>query len=498
MYLIGYDIGSSSIKAALVEVDSGRTLGIAQYPDREMAIHAPHPGWAEQDPEAWWDHLCRATQQLIAETAIDASLIRAVGIAYQMHGLVLVDRAGAVLRPSIIWCDSRAVDIGREAFHLLGRERALEHLLNSPGNFTASKLYWVKQNEPDIFERIHRMMLPGDYIAMRLTGEINTTISGLSEGILWDFKQNDIAGMVLEQYSIDDSLLPPIVPTFSDQGRLSDTAAAATGLPAGIPVAYRAGDQPNNALALNVLHPGEVAATGGTSGVVYAVTDAALYDPKSRVNGFAHVNYTLADPRIGVLMCINGAGIQHSWMKHNVMPSNMSYPAMEELAESVPVGSEGVVVLPFGNGAERILENRDIGAHFHGLNFNRHTRAHLTRAALEGVAFAFAYGIRVLQEMGLKLDVMRVGNDNLFQSRTFATTVATLAGSRIEVLETTGALGAARGAGYGAGIYTSLDEAMRDIPRVQVYEPATDNDACALAYQRWKNQLTAQLKFHGD
>ncbi len=494
MYLIGYDIGSSSIKAALVAVDSGKTIGIAQYPEREMAIQAPQPGWAEQSPETWWDHLCRATQKLIADTAIDASRIQAVGIAYQMHGLVLVDRAGQVLRPSIIWCDSRAVEIGREAFHLLGRERALAHLLNSPGNFTASKLYWVKQNEPELFDRIHRMMLPGDYIAMRLTGQAATTISGLSEGILWDFQENDIAQMVLEQYGIDDSLLPPIVPTFSDQGRLTEAAATATGLPAGIPVAYRAGDQPNNALALNVFEPGEVAATGGTSGVVYAVTDAALYDPRSRVNGFAHVNYTREKPRIGVLMCINGAGIQHSWMKHNAMPAGMSYPAMEELAESVPVGSEGVVVLPFGNGAERILENRDLGAHFHGLNFNRHTRAHLTRAALEGVAFAFAYGIEILQEMGLKLDVLRVGNDNLFQSRIFATTVATLAGSRIEVLETTGAVGAARGAGIGAGIYDSPEQAFRHLERFDDFQPADEAVPYREAYAHWRDLLEARLK----
>jgi xylulokinase len=493
MYLIGYDIGSSSIKAALVDARTGETVGVAQHPDTEMAIAAPEPGWAEQDPESWWNHVCSATRKLLRQTEADPLAVRAVGIAYQMHGLVLIDDKKQVLRPSIIWCDSRAVDIGREAFRHIGREKALEHLLNSPGNFTASKLRWVKENEPGVYKKIHKMMLPGDYIAMRLTGEVNTTIGGLSEGVLWDFKENDIARLVLEQYGIESDLLPEWRPTFSEQGQLTEAAAEATGLPAGVPVSYRAGDQPNNALALNVLKPGEVAATGGTSGVVYAVTDQPLYDPRSRVNGFAHVNYTQAEPRIGVLMCINGAGIQYSWLKHQAMPPNISYEAMERLAGGVPIGAEGLSVLPFGNGAERILENRELGSQWYGLDFNRHTRGHLIRAGLEGVAFAFAYGIEILQEMGLRLDVMRVGNDNLFQSRLFAETVATLAGSRIEMLETTGAVGAARGAGVGAGIYDSLADAFRNTKLVDTYQPHPDIAPYRAAYEQWRLHLDNQL-----
>ncbi len=493
MYLIGYDIGSSSIKAALVDARTGETVGIAQHPETEMAIAAPEPGWAEQDPENWWNYVCSATRKLLRQTEADPLAVRAVGIAYQMHGLVLIDRDRKVLRPSIIWCDSRAVDIGREAFRHIGHEKSLEHLLNSPGNFTASKLRWVKENEPGVYKKIHKMMLPGDYIAMRLTGEVNTTIGGLSEGVLWDFKENDIARLVLEQYGIEADLLPEWRPTFSEQGLLTDAAAEATGLPAGIPVSYRAGDQPNNALALNVLEPGEVAATGGTSGVVYAVTDQPLYDPKSRVNGFAHVNYTQAEPRIGVLMCINGAGIQYSWLKHQTMPPDISYEAMERLASSVPVGAEGISVLPFGNGAERILENRELGSQWYGLDFNRHTRGHLIRAGLEGVAFAFTYGIEILQEMGLRIEVMRVGNDNLFQSRLFAETVATLAGSQIEMLETTGAVGAARGAGVGAGIYDSLADAFRKIKLVDTYQPKKNVALYRDAYEQWRLHLDNQL-----
>lgn len=494
MYLLGYDIGSSSIKAALVDARSGRTLGVAQHPASEMPIQAPKPGWAEQDPESWWQHVCRATHQLLQQTGVEPKAVAAVGIAYQMHGLVLIDRNHHVLRPSIIWCDSRAVDIGRRAFQEMGEERALAHLLNSPGNFTASKLRWVREQEPDLYGKIAHLLLPGDYIALRLTGESTTTISGLSEGVLWDFLDNDVAQMVLKQYDIDRAILPPIVPTFSVQGRLTAAAAEATGLPAGIPVAYRAGDQPNNALSLNVLEPGEVAATGGTSGVVYAVTDKALYDSYSRVNGFAHVNYRPDQPRIGVLMCVNGAGIQYSWIRHHALEEGVGYPAMEQRAAAIPVGAEGLTILPFGNGAERILDNRDIEAQVSGLNFNRHGRAHLIRAALEGIAFAFVYGVDIMREMGLHVDIMRVGNDNLFQSRIFSTTIATLTGSRIEMLETTGAVGAARGAGLGAGIYASAAEAFREIRLVDTYEPAGEAGPYLAAYGRWQEALGKRLE----
>lgn len=489
MYVIGYDIGSSSIKAALVDVSTGQAVGIAQHPETEMSIRAPHPGWAEQEPESWWDHVCQVTRKLLGQTGTDPSAIRAVGIAYQMHGLVLVDKNRRVLRPSIIWCDSRAVEIGREALQSIGEQRALQCLLNSPGNFTASKLAWVKRNEPQIFEQADKMMLPGDYIALRLSGELATTISGLSEGILWDFKELDVARLVLDQYGLDRGMLPQILPTFSVQGEVTREAAAATGLPAGIPIAYRAGDQPNNALALNVLEPGEVAATGGTSGVVYAVTDQPLFDARSRVNGFAHVNYTPEAPRIGVLMCINGAGIQYSWLKHQVMPGGISYNDMEKMAETIPVGAEGLTILPFGNGAERILDNHDPGAQICGLNFNRHGRAHLVRAALEGIAFAFVYGMGIMKDMGLEANVMRVGNDNLFQSGTFAGTVATLTGSRIEILETTGAVGAARGAGLGAGIYASAAEAFREVRLGGIIEPVAGDAAYQEAYERWGEVL---------
>ena len=496
MYLIGYDIGSSSIKAAIVEVESGRQVAVCQEPQREMEMMAKESGWAEQAPETWWDHLCTATGKLLQQTGIDPAAVKGIGIAYQMHGLVVVDDQHRVLRPSIIWCDSRAVEIGNQAFDIIGHTRSLQHLLNSPGNFTASKLRWVQENEPELYRKIHKFMLPGDYIAMRLTGEITTTISGLSEGIFWDFKNNDIATLVLEQYGIDEALIPDIVPTFGEQGQLNEAAAAATGLKVGTPVCYRAGDQPNNALALNVLNPGEVAATGGTSGVVYGVVDQAVSDPYSRVNGFAHVNYAKNDPRIGVLLCINGAGSQYGWMRHQVAPETVDYFAMEKAAAAIPVGSEGLHILPFGNGAERVLQNINLGAHIQGLEFNRHQRAHCYRAALEGVAFSFVYGGEILHQMGLRTDIMRVGNDNMFRSRIFAETIATLLDCEIEVIETTGAIVAARGAGYGAGVYRSLEEAMRSLQRTNGYSPVREKASYEAAYQLWRKSLEERLSQH--
>ncbi|MBX2873274.1 MAG: carbohydrate kinase [Saprospiraceae bacterium] len=493
MLLLGYDVGSSSIKASLVDSTTGATVGVAQHPEQELGMISHQAGWAEQNPATWWDCICKATQKLLQQTGAKAEDIGAIGIAYQMHGLVVVDDQQEVLRPSIIWCDSRAVQIGDEAFDKIGAEQSLQHLLNSPGNFTASKLKWVKDNEPELYRKIAHIMLPGDYIAMKLTGEVNTTISGLSEGILWDFKENDVAQLVLDQYGIDRSLIPTIVPTISIQGKLTTKAAAETGLTPGIPVTYRAGDQPNNALALNVFEPGEVAGTGGTSGVIYAVVDQAVYDQHSRVNGFAHVNYTKENPRIGILLCINGAGIQYSWLKHQVADPKLSYPELEAQAAAVPIGADGISILPFGNGAERMLRNRDLGAHIDHLQFNRHQQAHLIRAALEGVAFSFVYGVDIIKEMGLNMDVMRVGNDNMFQSKIFAETIATLLGSRIEVMETTGATGAARAAGVAVGAFSSLQEGLGQLKLAHVYEPGDQLSAYQAAYGRWKESLMGRM-----
>ncbi len=489
MYLLGLDIGSSSIKAALVDAKTGKTMGTAQAPDREMDIQAPHPGWAEQDPDVWWSNVGIAVQKLLRQTQIDASQIAAIGISYQMHGLVALDAAGKIVRPSIIWCDSRAVNIGDTAFRELGENFCLSHYLNSPGNFTGSKLKWVKEHEPERFAQIRYVMLPGDYIAYRLTGEPMTTVSGLSEGVLWDFSENTVAQSLLDYYGIDRALIAPVAPTFGLQGRLSGEAAASLGLKTGVPVTYRAGDQPNNALALNVLNPGEVAATGGTSGVVYGVVDKLVSDRQNRVNSFAHVNHQPDAPRIGVLLCINGSGIQYGWMRKQVAGDGVTYPEMEQLAATVPVGADGLSILPFGNGAERMLGNRNPGAQILNLHFNRHDRAHLYRAALEGVAFSFVYGMQVLQELGMDVSLIRVGNDNLFQSAIFSSTIAQSMDCRIEMLQTTGAVGAAIASGVGIGLWAEVREGLGALQVERCYEPGKPDSAYQEAYERWVGHL---------
>jgi len=503
-YLLGFDVGSSSVKASLVDTDSGRCVATAFFPESEAPITAVKAGWAEQEPQMWWENAKLALRKIMADSGAAAEDVKAIGISYQMHGLVCVDKDLQPLRPSIIWCDSRAVPYGERAFRDLGAERCLSHLLNSPGNFTAAKLAWVKENEPQVYERIYKVMLPGDYIAMRLSGVPNTTVSGLSEGMFWDFKADDVARFLLDYYGIDESLLCGIVPSFGMQGEVSAEAAAELGLKAGTPITYRGGDQPNNALSLNVLNPGEIAATAGTSGVVYGVLGDVNYDPKSRVNTFAHVNHLsakagahspiLRSPRLGVLLCINGTGILNAWVHRNVTP-DVGYAAMNDLAASVPVGSEGVSIIPFGNGAERVLENRETGCSIHGLNFNKHTKAHLVRAAQEGIVFSFCYGMEVMQQMGMDIRNIHAGRANMFLSPLFRDTLAGVSGATIELYETDGSVGAAKGAGIGAGIYKTAGEAFASLEKLKVIEPdLSRRDEYLSAYARWKETLEKTLQ----
>ena len=492
MYFIGYDLGSSSVKVALVEADSGKCVKVINEPKNEMEITAVQTDWAEQDPDMWWNYACTATNRVIAESKVNPVEIKGVGISYQMHGLVVVDKNGNPLRDSIIWCDSRAVDIGAKAFDEIGQEKCVSHLLNSPGNFTASKLKWVMENEPEIFEKIHKFMLPGDYLAFKLTDVIRTTDNGLSEGILWDFKSDTPAQFLLDYYGISFDLIPTLVENFENQGRVSKEAAKATGLPEGIPILYRAGDQPNNALSLNILNPGEVAATGGTSGVIYAVTDAIQSNEPSRINHFAHVNHTNKDTRIGKLLCINGAGILYRWLR-NIL-GELTYEEMNDLASKVSVGSDGVVILPFGNGAERMLNSKNTGVQLLNLNLNVHSRGHLCRAALEGIAFAFVYGMDILKNDHAKIDVIRAGNDNLFRSEIFSNTVATLIGHEIEIYNTTGAVGAARAVGLQDGDFERFGNQITENDREMIFKPKKEKENYLQAYEKWKKQLEIALQ----
>lgn len=493
MLSLGYDIGSSSIKAAVVDIETGKLVAQGFYPQEEMQINSPQPGWAEQDPETWWDYVKILTRHIFNDSKIKISDVKSIGISYQMHGLVLVDKNKNVIRPSIIWCDSRAVEIGNKAFEKIGGEHCLQHLLNSPGNFTASKLRWVKENEPDNYKKIYKWMLPGDFIAMKLTGDITSTVSGLSEGIFWDFKNKSVSKDILDYYEIDEILMPELKPTFAEQGRLSKQVADELGFTEGIVVSYRAGDQPNNAFSLNVLNPGEIAATAGTSGVVYGVIDQVNYDSLSRVNPFIHVNNTDTQNRLGVLLCINGTGILNSWMRKN-FGNGLSYNEINKLAAEVTIGSDGVIILPFGNGSERMLSNRNVGCHIFGLDFNRHTKAQLFRAGQEGIAFSFKYGMDIMKEMGMDIKVIRAGKANMFLSPIFSQTLANVTGASIELYDTDGAVGAARGAAVGAGYFKSFEEAFKSLSKVgEVLPNNEDAKKCQIAYDLWLTKLNSLL-----
>ncbi len=487
MLLLGIDLGSSSVKTSVIDGESGKCLATAFYPKEEMNIISHKPGWAEQEPELWWSNLKLSIADCNIQLGNRKNDITAIGISYQMHGLVIVDKDYKVLRPSIIWCDSRAVEYGENALNVLGKDFCLSHLLNSPGNFTAAKLAWVKENEPSLFGKIYKIMLPGDYIAMRLTGEALTSLSGLSEGILWDFEESRISEELMKYFGFPISFIPEQLPSFSDQGRLLESSARDLGLPAGIHVTYRAGDQPNNALSLNVFNPGEVAATAGTSGVIYGVTDKKRHDPLSRVNTFLHVNHSVTEPRLGVLLCINGTGILNSWLRRNIS-NELSYNVMNDLAEKISPGSNGLSVLPFGNGAERILGNKNIGAGFLGLNFNSHTNAHLFRAAQEGIAFSFRYGLDIMKETGIIPTIIRAGAVNMFQSRVFRQALSCILNTEIHLYNTDGSIGAARGAGIGNKDFKSVKEAFSGLQTVQVTKP--DRSKVGIyeeAYLTWMN-----------
>jgi xylulokinase len=492
-YLLGFDIGSSSVKASLLDASTGKCVANTFSPAVEMLIKALHPGWAEQEPDQWWQEVINATLLLHQKISFKDKAILAIGISYQMHGLVCIDKNQNVLRPAIIWCDSRAVETGNRAFAEMGETYCLEHLLNSPGNFTASKLRWVKENEPDIFAKIHRILLPGDYIAMRLTGDAVTTVSGLSEGVFWDFKENNVSRKLLAQYEIPGNMLAPVVPTFGEQGKLSKAAAEILGLSAGIPVTYRAGDQPNNAYSLKVLHPGEVAATAGTSAVIYAINDAPVFDQQSRVNAFVHVNHTNQQPRYGILLCVNGAGILNSWLRKNIGADD--YNVMNQMAASVSPGTDGLQFFPFGNGAERVLANQAPGAQLQGLNFNIHRQSHMVRAAQEGIAFALKYGFDIMHDMQVNAQTVRAGYANMFLSPVFREIFANTTNTTIELYNTDGAQGAARAAGVGTGHFKNYEESYIGMEKLEQIIPEKHlQQQYAEIYDSWKTALEKILK----
>ena len=254
----------------------------------------------------------------------------------------------------------------------------------------------------------------------------------------------------------------------------------------GISVSYKAGDQLNNAVSLNVFHPGEVAATAGTSGVIYAVTDKMFADKLSRVNAFAHVNHSNAARRLGILLCINGTGIMNRWIKDLCAED---YNEMNQLASEVKRGSDGLMIFPFGNGAERIFENKIIGAHISDIDLNKHTKAHIFRAVQEGIVFSFRYGLDIMRENGIQLSVIRVGKTNMFLSDLFAEAFVNATNVPVEIYENDGSVGAAIGAGIGGGIFSSPKEAFSNFRILKRIDPMKGVKIYDELYNKWRNKL---------
>ena len=484
MIEIGYDIGSSFVKAALIEADSGKPIARARVPEVEIPMEAQELGWAEQHPELWWQYLCQATQKILAEADIKADQISSIGISYQMHGLVLVDRDLNPLRKSIIWCDSRATLYGEKAFEKLGKAYCKDHLLNSPGNFTASKLAWVIENEPELYKKAYKLMLPGDFLATKLSGIPQTTITSLSEGIFWDFKNDEPSKALFDHYQIDQNMVPEVVDNFTVQATVSNLGAKATGLQVGTPITYRAGDQPNNAFTLGARKAGDVVATGGTSGVVYALTDQLSGQELTKVNTFAHIDYKPQQKMFGKLLNLNGAGIQYRWL--NQLMGEVGYEKLNQMAQEAPIGSNGLQVFPFGNGAERMLDNKIVNGNISNINFNIHDNNHMVRATLEGIAFALIHGIEILKNDGVDIENLKVGNDNLFLSDVFSKIISDTLGISIQILEATGAEGAAKAS-------IALSDQRQKNDNINITKTINPNpkfrDESIAWFEKWKTQL---------
>lgn len=493
MLLCGIDVGTSSIKVSVVDAANQQLIYSTSFPEIENEIFSPALGFAEQDPEHWWYCVQQAILKANSSLTYNSEDIAAIGISYQMHGLVVLDKTDQVVRPSIIWCDSRAVEIGNRAFEGIGQLYCQHSLLNSPGNFTASKLAWVKENQPELFEKVKHVMLPGDFIAGRFTKAFTTTPSALSEGIFWDFSSDSISQPLLNYFNFDSSLFPKVQDVFSNHGTIDAAVAKELGLNSNVQVTYKAGDQPNNAFSLGVLSPGDIATTAGTSGVVYGVSSELKCDANNRVNSFAHVNHRADQTRIGVLMCINGTGILNRWVKQTICPE-LSYSEMNKSAASTDIGSKGLLCVPFGNGAERIFQNKQIGASFEKLDFNRHGKPEMIRAAQEGIAFSMAFGIEMLAETGIQPNRLKAGYANMYLSEVFTQTIVNTANLSVDLLESDGAFGAALGAGLGINYYKSEQEAVAQIKKIKTINPIQDQLAITKeSYNRWKDLVNTKV-----
>ncbi len=481
--LLGIDVGTGGTRAVLV--DEGGCV-VASHASEHKPIRSERIGWAEQDPDDWW----RAAQEAIAgamRPAGDGLQIEAVGLTGQMHGCVMLDEAGAVLRPALIWCDQRTQPECDWLTERIGFDRLIEMVANPAlPNFTLTKLLWVKRHEPEVWTKIRHVMCPKDYVRYRMTGEFAIDMQEASGTLLLDVANRRWSAEVAEAAEVPMSWLSPLFESPEICGRISAAGATATGLKEGTPVAAGAGDQGAGAVGMGILTPGSVSATIGTSGVVFAATDRPTKDPKGRLHTFCHA----APGRWHVMGVTNGAGLSLRYFRDTFAPG-ASYDELTVSAETVPAGSDGLLWAPYLFGERTPHLDAEARAAFAGITAST-TRAHYVRAVLEGVAMSLRDSMTLFAELGIPVEGIRLGGGGA-RGKLWRQVQADVYGRPVEVLEAEegGAFGAALLAGTGVGVWPSVEAACAATVRVAEVVQPRDSAVMDAAYARYRQLYPA-------
>ena len=452
MKFLGLDIGTGGSRAVIIgsdgEVSSSSVV-------EHMAFASPHIGWAEQSPEDWWRASCEAIRGALKISGVDPFEIGAVSFSGQMHGSVLLDEKDQVLRPALLWCDQRTADEVAEITETIGATRLIE-LVSNPAvtGFTLPKLLWVRTHEPQTWERVRSVLLPKDYIRLRLTGDKASDVADSSGTLLFDVRARKWSTEMLERFEIDESFRPSVYESTDVTGVISKAGAEATGLKEGTPVIAGAGDNAAGAIGAGIVKPGSVGVTIGTSGVVFIVTDQPKLDLKGRVHSLCHA----VPGRWHMTGVTLAAGQSLKWFRE-MLGQGATYDELTKQAESVPSGSDGAVWLPYLMGERTPHLDPNARAAFVGLTAS-HTRGHLTRAIMEGVAFSLREAIDIFRELGAPINEIRLGGGGArsqlwrkIQADVYGQTVSTI------TADEGAAFGAAILAGVGVGAWKTVDEA---------------------------------------
>jgi len=456
MSLLGLDIGTGGSRALVVD-DSGRVVAAASA--EHVPFRSSRTGWAEQDAPDWWRACQDAIRRVLAESGVEPAAIRAIGLSGQMHGAVLLDGAGDVLRPAIIWCDQRTEQECGWLETTIGARRLIELTANPAlTNFTLTRLLWVRSHEPDLWSRVRHVLLPKDYVRFRMSGEYATDVADASGTLMLDVARRKWSPEMLEQASIDIQLLPAVFESPEICARVSREAAAATGIPEGTPIVAGAGDQAAGAIGMGITRPGAVSVTIGTSGVVFAATDRPTSDPKGRLHTFCHA----VPHRWHVMGVTQAAGLSLRWLRDQLTPAShpapLSYDELSREATTAPPASDGVLWAPYLMGERTPHCDPNVRAALIGLTAS-HTRGHIIRAVMEGVAFSLRDTFTIFDELGVPVERTVLGGGGA-RSALWRQIQADVYGRAVQTVavDEGAAYGAALLAGVGAGVWTTVDQ----------------------------------------